>query len=163
MQRVVVYTGVSLALLLLHLLVVPSVMLTQIAPDLILIFVVFLAIHEGQLAATIAGFVLGILLDLVGGETNVLGLSALAKSVAGFVAGYFYNEGRSVPVLGSYRFLLIVGIASLVHNGIYFVIYLQGTPIGFADALFLHAVPSALYSVLIATIPMFFFSRQHTV
>ena len=162
MQRFILYSILSLVLLLLHFLIVPYIQLARVTPDLLLIFVIFLSVREGQVAGTVAGFALGLLLDLVGGETSVLGLSALAKSVSGFVAGYFYSEGRSVPILGSYRFLLIVGGGSLLHNLIYFTVYLQGTAVGFADAVFLHAIPGALYCMVIGTLPMFFFSRQHS-
>lgn len=161
MKQFLSYGPLSLALLLLHLMIVPYLTLANVVPDIILIFVIYLAIREGRVPATIAGFCLGLLLDLLGGESSVLGLSALTKSVTGFAAGYSYSEGRAIQTLGSYRFLMVVGAGSLLHNALYFTIYLQGTSVSFFDAFFLHAVPGALYNVLITVIPMFSFSRKH--
>jgi len=163
-RRFLFYPAVAVALLLVHFLIVPHLALAHIVPDLILVFVTYLAVREGRLTATIAGFVLGLVLDLTGGESSVLGLSALAKSVSGFLAGLFYgeSEGRIFQTLGSYRFSVIVMGASFVHNIIYFLIYLQGTDISFGDAIFLYAVPGALYCALLSLLPMFFFSRRYS-
>jgi len=37
--------------------------------------------------------------DLLSGADGMLGLSALAKTIAGFVAGYFYNENKTLQTL----------------------------------------------------------------
>ncbi|MDH4068968.1 MAG: rod shape-determining protein MreD [Ignavibacteria bacterium] len=160
MKRFLLYCALSIALLLVHLMMVPFLALANVVPDIVLIFVIVLAVMEGRMAATIAGFCLGLLLDLLAGESSVLGLSALAKSVTGFAVGYSFSEGRALQTLGSYRFLVIVGAGALLHNALYFTIYLQGTSVSFVDAIVFHAVPGALYTMLISVIPMFFFSRQ---
>ena len=161
MGRFFLYPAVALILLLVHFLIVPYLALAHIVPDVILVFLTYLAIREGRLTATVAGFILGFLLDLSGGEASVLGLSALAKSVSGFVAGLFYSEVRMFQTLGSYRFAVVVAIASFAHNIIYFLIYLQGTDISFGDTIFLYAVPGTLYCILVSLLPMFFFSRKY--
>ncbi len=132
----------------------------SIAPDLLLIWVVYLALREGQSAATIAGFFLGLLFDLVSGKDGMLGLAALAKTTAGFVAGYFYNENKVTQILGGYQFILVTAIASIVHNVIYFIIFLQGTEVGWLDAVVLYGLPTTLYTAALALLPMFVFSRR---
>lgn len=161
-QRFAVAAGLSVFLLLVHLLVVPYIVVVHVVPDIILIFVIYLAIRDGQVAGTIAGFLLGLVVDLLGGEGSVLGLSALVKSITGFVAGYSFSEARTFQTLGGYRFPVIVGACALLHNVMYFLIYLQGSGIGFGEAIVVYAVPAALYTVLVSIIPMFFFSRHHT-
>lgn len=83
-------------------------------PDLVLIWLVYTAIRRGQVEATVAGFVVGLAEDLL--ATQLFGLAALSKTVAGFFAGYFHNENKTDQTLGSYQFVLIVGLGSLVHN-----------------------------------------------
>ena len=161
MPRFLLYPSVALALLLVHSVIVPYLALAHVVPDVLLIFVAFLAVMEGRLTATIGGFLIGLLLDLTGGESAVLGLSALTKSVSGFLAGLYYSEGRTFQTLGSYRFVVLVAVVSFVHNIMYFAIYLQGSGISLGDAVFLHAVPGTLYCALVSLLPMFFFSRKY--
>jgi rod shape-determining protein MreD len=132
----------------------------NIAPDLLLIWIVYLALREGQSAATIAGFFLGLLFDLISGRDSMLGLAALCKTVAGFAAGYFYNENKIMQLLGGYQFVLVVAIASIVHNVLYFIIFLQGTEVGWLDAVVLYGFPTTVYTAALALLPMFVFSRR---
>jgi rod shape-determining protein MreD len=129
-------------------------------PDVLLIFVVYLGIREGQAFATVAGFIIGLTMDIAAGEGGMLGLAALCKTIGGFTAGYFYNENRMAQILGGYQFLIAVGITALVHNTLYFLIFLQGSGIPASEAFFLHAVPGALYAVILALLPMFVFARK---
>jgi rod shape-determining protein MreD len=161
MGRILLYCAVAVMLLLVHYAIVPYLALAHVVPDVMLIFVICLAVLEGRLLGTIAGFVLGLVLDLTGGETAVLGLSALTKSISGFVAGLYFGEVRSPQTLGSYRLIILALLVSLVHNIIYFVIYLQGTDISLGDAVFFHAIPGALYTALVSLLPTFFFSRKY--
>lgn len=162
MGRFLLYPLVALVLLLVHYIIVPYLALAHVVPDVLLIYVAALAVFEGRLTATIAGFLIGLLLDLTGGESAVLGLSALTKSVSGFLAGFYFGEGRTLQTLGSYRFVVLVTLVSFVHDIMYFVVYLQGTDIAVGDALFLYAVPGTLYTALVSLLPMFFFSRKYT-
>lgn len=132
----------------------------NIAPDLLLIWVVYLALREGQSAATAAGFFLGLLFDLISGKDGMLGLAALCKTVAGFAAGYFYNENKISQILGGYQFILVVTVASIVHNVLYFIIFLQGTEVGWLDAVVLYGFPTTVYTAALALLPMFVFSRR---
>jgi rod shape-determining protein MreD len=109
--------------------------------------------------ATIAGFAVGLLQDAV--AIQFFGLSALTKTLAGFIAGYFFNENLTQQTLGSYRFLLIILLSSFVHNVVYFGVFLQGIQ----DALFLtmieFSVAASLYTALMGVFPMFTFVRKY--
>jgi hypothetical protein len=90
----------------------------------------------------------------------MLGLSALAKTLAGFIAGYFHNENKTAQTLGGFRFLTVVGIVGLVHAVVYFVIFLQGSGLPWWQAMFLHGIPYTLYTTAAALVPMFTFARK---
>jgi rod shape-determining protein MreD len=140
---------------LIHLLAVGT-----IVPDLPLLWIVYLSVRRGQIWGSTAGFFVGLVLDLVGGTTMMLGLSALAKTVGGFLAGYFYNENKTLQTLGGYQWLLIVGICSLVHNLIYFVLFLQGADITWLEGILRYGLPTTVYTLLAALLPMFGFARK---
>lgn len=131
-----------------------------VAPDLPLVAVVYVALRYGQIPGTLAGFGTGLALDLMSGADGVMGLSALAKTVAGFLAGYFYSETKAQQLLGGYEFIILVGSAAVVHNVLYFVVLLQGTDIGWSLAILRFGIPSALYTAAVALIPMFILSRR---
>ena len=114
---------ITLLLVALQTTIISFTSIANIIPDVMLIWIVYIAITQGQIPATAYGFGIGLLLDLVSGQ--FLGLSALSKTIAGFLAGYFYNENKIEMNIGNYQFLMFVGIASAVHNLIYFVIFTQ--------------------------------------
>jgi len=132
-----------------------------VAPDFLSIWIVYLALKEGQLSATLWGFGIGLGLDLVAG--NFWGLSALTKTVCGFVAGYFYNEHKTRLVLGSYRFLLIIITATFIQNLVYFVIFTQGSDIPLWQVLFQYGLSTTLYSAAFSLVPIFVFSRKSSI
>ena len=130
------------------------------SPDIALIWIVYLSIRRGQVTGTMAGFFVGLVLDLLSGNDGMLGLAALSKTVGGFTAGYFFNENKTVQTLGSYRFILIILSVSLVHNLIYFIIFLQGSGAHWWQAILLYGVPAALYTAAVGLIPTFVFARR---
>jgi rod shape-determining protein MreD len=160
MQLYIRYGLTSLFLIILQTTIIPFTAIAQITPDLLMIWVVYLAIQHGQIPGMVAGFVIGIVIDFVGGQ--FLGLTALSKTAAGFLAGYFFNENKIVQILGSYEFLVVTALASFLHNIIYFVISVQGSDIDIGTAVFHFDVFSTLYTVSIALFPVFYYSRKVT-
>jgi rod shape-determining protein MreD len=133
--------------------------LRDIAPDLLLIWLVYIAIKEGQLTGTIWGFIIGLMFDLSTGSFT--GLSAMSKTIAGFTAGYFFDENKAPLMLGSYRFVLTVLFVSLIHNTIYFIILTRGSDIGLLKAIFQIGLATSFYTSAVALLPMFVFGRKY--
>jgi rod shape-determining protein MreD len=131
-----------------------------LSPDIALIWIVYLALRRGQITGTVAGFFTGLVLDLLSGNDGMLGLAALAKTAGGFTAGYFFSENKTLQTLGSYRFILIILAVSLVHNLIYFIIFLQGSGAHWWQAILLYGIPAALYTAAFGLIPTFVFARR---
>ncbi len=161
MRRVLSVVSLSLLLILLHTTLVNTVTLGTAVPDVLLIWIVYLAIQFGQIAATLLGFSIGLLMDLLSGHDGMLGLAALSKSLAGFLAGYFYQENKTEQTLSSARFVVAVGLAALLHNAIYFFIFLRGSDVGWWQAIAWHGVPSTLYTTALSIIPMSVFRRRY--
>lgn len=158
MQRYLQYALITLALVIFQTTLIPFISIVNIVPDVLLVWIVFIAIQAGQIPATVAGFGAGIVIDLIGGQ--FLGLSALSKTVAGFLAGYFYSDNKIEQTLGSYKFLLVVALVSFVHNIVYFTILVQGTSVSFFTAVFQFGIFSAIYTTAAALFPVFSFYRK---
>jgi len=133
--------------------------LEGVTPDILTVWVVYIALKEGQLPATVWGFCIGLFSDLVTG--NFIGLSALAKTICGFTAGYFHNENKTSLTLASYRFLVVVLVASIVHNTAYFVLYTRGSDLGIVAAVFQYGLATTFYTTTLSLLPMFAFGRKY--
>jgi rod shape-determining protein MreD len=159
MEHYIRSTFAVLVLLLLQTTFVPFLSIDGFLPDVLLIWVVYIAVTRGQLEATITGFAVGLLQDVI--AIQFFGLSALTKTIAGFVAGYFFNENITEQTLGSYRFLLVILFSAFVHNILYFGIFLQGIQ----DALFTttveFSIAASLYTAAVGVFPMFTFVRKY--
>lgn len=152
---------IAVGLLLLQTTFIPFLSVGGFLPDLFIIWVVYVAIRRGQVEAMIAGFAVGLLQDVV--TTQFFGLAALSKTVCGFAAGYFYNENNTEHTLGSYRFVLIVLLCSLIHNIIYYGIFLQGIRDSVLPALLEFSLATSLYTGIISVLPMFTFVRKYRI
>ena len=158
MQSYIRSAVIVMGLLLLHTIFIPFISLSGYLPDLLLLYLVYLAVQRGQIEAMISGFIIGILQDIV--AIKFFGLAALAKTITGFVAGYFFNENTTEQTLGSYRFVLLVGISSIVHDLVYFTIFFQGSEGSVLLSTLELTLGLTLYTCVISLLPMFFFSRK---
>jgi rod shape-determining protein MreD len=161
MRRAIPYTLLSLLFLVVQTTVIPFLGIRTIVPDILVVWIVYLAVRDGHIAGSTAGFLLGLGVDLLSGSDGMLGLSSLAKSVAGFAAGYFHNENKTQQTLGGTMLLVAVGVAALLHNMIYFLIFLQGSSLDVWAMVFQYGLPATLYTVAFALLPMFAFARKY--
>jgi rod shape-determining protein MreD len=150
---------VALGLLVLQTTFIPFLSIGGFVPDLFLIWVVYVAVRHGQMEAIITGFLVGLLQDAV--TMQFFGLSALTKTIAGFVAGYFFNENSTEQTLGSYRFILILLLSSTVHNLLYYGVFLQGIQDAVVTTTIEFSVATALYTGLLSVLPMLTFVRKY--
>ena len=129
-------------------------------PDVsVVVLTVFIAIREGQFTGEIAGFLLGLAFDLV--SSDIIGTNALSKMLAGFIAGYFFNEQLSVQdSIGSFRFLGITALAALGHNIVYYFFYVQPTDLSFISFFLRSGIAASLYTTVIAALVMLVAARK---
>jgi rod shape-determining protein MreD len=151
------YALITVALFIFQSTFVRFIAIENITPDVLVVWIVYLALRYGQIHATAAGFFLGLTMDIISG--NFLGLSALSKTVCGFVSGYFYDETKTAQILATYRFAAMVFFASLIHNLIYFTIFVQGSELPFWRTLALFGLTTSLYTSAASLLPIFGYSR----
>jgi rod shape-determining protein MreD len=161
MQTYIRSVFIIIGLVLLQTTFIPFISVSGYLPDLFILYLVYIALHRGQIEATIYGFIIGLLQDII--TIRFFGLAAFSKTISGFVVGYFYNEDTIEQTLGSYRYPLLIGMCSIVHNFLYFSIFFQGSE----NAIFFSVLESALgmtlYTIIFGIPPMFFFSRKFNV
>ena len=151
-QRYIVYAVLALILSLVQFALLNFVEVQGITPDLLLILCAWISIREGRFAGTVAGFLIGLTLDIVSFE--IVGINAFTKTIAGFVAGSFYHEGREMMILHGLKFLLIVFVSSFIHNLIYFFFYIKLSNLTFLSFFLKFGVAFSFYTTVFAVIPM---------
>ncbi len=161
MRQRLSFALISLLLIVLHTTLVNFVTLGTAVPDILLIWIAYLAITQGQISGTLFGFFIGLFVDIISGHDGMLGLSALTKTLAGFIAGYFFNENKTEQTLSSWSLIIVVGLCTLLHNAIYFLIFLRGSDVGWWQSVALYGIPSALYTTALAIVPMSVFRRKY--
>ncbi len=124
-----------------------SLAIYGIAPDIVIIILVFIAFTRGQIEATILGFISGLLIDIYDPGTR-LGVNALANSLVGFFAGYSRVSiaAEALPAQAAILFA-----ATLLHDVIFFLVALQPLKIlsvGLGTSLYTAALGTALSFVL---------------
>ncbi len=129
-----------------------------IAPDLLAIWVTYLALKEGQMYGMFWGFFVGLGVDFMSG--TIIGLSALTKTIGGFAAGYFYDESKLKYTLGTYRFLLIVFLSSFIQHLVYFIVFTRGSDIDIVTAIVEFGVTTTLYTTLVSLFPVMIVARR---
>ena len=143
---------------LLQITIVPLIRLAGIIPDLILIILVYYSITRGQLYGTILGAVYGLLVDLISG--NLLGLSMLSKTVAGFSAGYFTGETKKETNINTYNFSLIVLLCSFIDTIIFSFFSTFDLQTNILSILFEQALLPSLYTAVVSILFIFYPFRK---
>jgi rod shape-determining protein MreD len=146
-MRFVKYLILFTSLVLLQTTLLPLVSVAGLVPDVVVIGIIVLGIRHGAVAAIVAGCVVGFVQDAF--VAHLFGLSSLANSCSGFVAGYFSREKVK------YNLQVTLGVVlatAIVHDALYFLIYKLGSHIGFIRMMIRYAVPTSLYTLVIAFI-----------
>ena len=112
-------------------------------PDLVLLAVIFIAIHAPRDAALLGAFTIGLVKDMT--TLSPLGLYAIAYSVVGmFVVStqeYVYRAHPVTHVTLGFAGSLVAGAVVLIHG------WIKGPPASFAEVF-----GSALYTALLAPV-----------
>ncbi len=156
--RYVAYAMIALLLSLAQRLLLGGIEVGGVAPDLLLIFAVMIALGEGQFVGMLAAFGAGLIFDSV--NVGAFGSSALAKVISVYVAGMFYREGMYKITVGSMKFLGIIALSSFVNNIIKNFFALRLTEVDFIDFFVTYGVSETLYTTVFAAFPMLYFARK---
>jgi rod shape-determining protein MreD len=127
----------------LQLSVMPQFKLFGVQPDLILVVAIVVAVQDGPVEGAIVGFLGGMLQDIV--SPQVMGVSALTKALAAFLAGMLKDFFMTYSILLPVLLVFVLSLFEmLLHQGVLVVLGQEQLPPLRAGALF--AV--SLYNVI---------------
>ncbi|MBL7052939.1 MAG: rod shape-determining protein MreD [Candidatus Marinimicrobia bacterium] len=117
-------------------------------PDIFLLVLILIAFRTSIIHATLVGFALGLIQDMISGST-VLGLSALVKTICGYVIG---TVKMKYPHLTASVLLPMQFCVMFFHFIFYYWLIGRGTTIVFIDVLnqsFIHSLYTGLIFIMI--------------
>ena len=117
----------------------------DLTPSFLVIFIIYIGLTNSQLHAIWLGFFLGFTIDALT-ATEMVGLTALALSVVGYLSGIFHGRIVRIPVLVQY--LLYTGIL-LVFYILTVMISLQDSQFATGNIVFLELLPKTLYTLVL--------------
>lgn len=135
---------IFIPLLVLQLTIIPLISYNNVVPDLVILPVVYFAVKKGHNFGMILGFIIGFLFDLFSG--GLVGASMFSKTIAGFVAGYFYNENKIDLTLGSAFFMVIVFLCSSIDSLFYSIFAVSQTDLTVSSFILKSSLLPGLYS-----------------
>ena len=132
--------------------------LWDVVPDVVLLYVAWVALRRGRVAGAVTGFWTGLLMDLVV-NPSTLGLHAMLKTLMGFVIGYFRSEQGDNLRLSPLQAFVGALMIAIVHNGLMTIILAleQNTRTPFL--IFGLWLGAALYTAVVALVASLFRSR----
>lgn len=135
-----------------------NLQLWDVWPDVVLLYVAYVALRRGRVAGAVTGFGTGLAMDILV-TPHLLGINTVLKTLMGFVIGLFQSEqGEHLRLTPPQAFLGALVIA-VVHNGLMTIVLAldEGTRTPFlVFGLWLGA---ALYTAVVALAVSLFRSR----
>jgi len=145
MKKILIIAGFGLLSIVLQVVFGPWLTVSGIKPDFVLILVLFVAILNGRVVGQLFGFGMGLLVDIIG-MGSFLGLSALSKTVAGFLAGYFKSRRNRFNRLMYYALSLLI---ILIQFTIVYLINFKSVEISTQYLFMRYILPETIYTGLI--------------
>lgn len=148
MNRALTTALALISAIVLQVAIAPQIAVFGVVPNFVFLVVVTLALLEGPATGCAAGFVGGLLFDLLG--ASVVGPYALVFCVAGYMAGLIhanmFAEGWLLPV----SVVFIASVGAEITYGIIMAVLDIGLP--FWSALVRIMLPGAVYNTVLAVL-----------
>lgn len=141
-KKIILIICFSLIAIFVQVLFGPWLEIGGVRPDFILLIVVIVGQLRGRMVGQIYGFVIGLLIDAIG-MGSFLGLSALSKTIAGFLSGFLKDKKTRLNPIVFY--VTIIGIIFL-HFTIFYLISFNGSEMGLQNILGKYVIPAVIYT-----------------
>lgn len=125
-------------------------------PDVVLLYVAWLGLRYGRQTGSVAGFVLGALMDAVAGSW---GTHMLVKTLVGFLVGLFPATERETLLIQPQQALVGGLVIALLHNGLFVILLALQTDVRNTYMILGLWLGAALYTALVGMVATLFVGR----
>jgi len=137
-----------------QLFIAPFFSIYNIVPDLITVIVIHSSFYLGQMYGTGFGFFSGFVFDVMSG--GMIGSSMFAKSLTGFLSGFFQNSYFSESEFHFIRYLLSVLFLASIDSFFYSLFGSTEIKLNLTFMFFNISILPGLYTAVFS-IPFYFF------
>ena len=132
--------------------------LWDVWPDVVILYVAYVALRRGRVAGAVTGFWTGLLMDIIVMQDQ-LGLNTILKTLMGFVIGLFRSEqGENLKLTPVQAFVGALVVA-VVHNGLMTIILALDVGTRTPFLVFGLWLGAALYTAVVALAGSLFRTR----
>ncbi|HUU30334.1 MAG TPA: rod shape-determining protein MreD [archaeon] len=124
-----------------HLLFYQYLSVGEVYPDLFLVLVVYSALRWGSVGGSVSGFICGMVQDSF--SFTYFGLHVLTKTFIGFTIGKMRHSFFSNLYIVQ---AALIFSAKILHDAIFYGVYLFNSPGGFWHQIVFHTIPASLYT-----------------
>lgn len=151
-KKITAYVIIGLIAILLQKFLDSFASVESVSPQLVVLFVVYLALREGQLFGTSGGFVAGLVNDLL--VTHFIGFTSFVCVLAGFIAGFFYKESEVELAAKTLSFAWISAVALFIAELVALPIVASGE-LNYLYVFLKFTLGTTVYTSVIAMIIVF--------
>jgi rod shape-determining protein MreD len=130
-----------------------AISVMDVTPMLLVILVVWISFAENRMVATLMGFLIGLMFDVL--SNDIYGTNAIAKTITAFLSStlllYSTKEGRFYT---RFKFLLITIVCTFIHNIIYFFFRFRPSSLDFYDFVIEKGLYFTAYTAVFALIAL---------
>jgi rod shape-determining protein MreD len=138
----------AIVMVLLQIILAPGMTIYFAMPNFVVVFVILTALSRSRSFGPILPFVMGLIYDFVVG--GPVGAMAFALTLVCILAAYFFRAMDNGTLFMPFVFLAVSALCIEVIYGILLVIF--GLNVGIVEAVFMRALPCALYDCVIGII-----------
>jgi len=153
----VLYALLILVTVILQISIVPLIRVMEVAPSIPLIGIALISLREGPTPAMLYGFPAGLLIDGYAGE--VVGISSLALTIAGFAMSFFRDPEKSALLIRSGKAVTIVLFGAVIYSIVYALAYFRTLDVDIAAIVLRHVIGTSVYTAVVSTIPVLILAR----
>lgn len=139
--------------IIIQLFVMPYFEIDRVSPDVITIVIVYSSFYFGRLNGTIFGFVGGFIFDLVSG--GIIGSGMFAKTLVGFLAGFFQNTYLNESEYHFIKYLLIMFFCAGIDSFFFSLFGFAEIKLSLINLFFTTSIFPGIYTTIIS-IPVYF-------
>ena len=148
MPNVLRQVALGLAVVLLQWLL-SNLQLWDVWPDVVLLYVAYVALRRGRVEGAATGFGMGLAMDFLV-TPEILGLNTVLKTLMGFVIGLFRSEqGENLRLTPVQAFVGALVVA-MVHNGLMTIVLALDQSTRTPFLVFGLWIGSAIYTAVVA-------------
>ncbi|MGB9771232.1 MAG: rod shape-determining protein MreD [Candidatus Kapaibacteriota bacterium] len=153
LSKFIYYSIATLLLCVLQLSFSFLISINGLAPDILILLVIWITLYDGKLVGLISAFFIGLLYDYL--SMNVIGVNALTKTLVAYTTSFFYKENEFWNIVKSNKIFIITFFATFLHNIIYYMLMINLTQANLWSMYFKYLVGGTIYTFLFSFLSFF--------